>query len=109
MTMRYHWGLGVGHTYSHGRDVRSQQYAAPVSGEDPNVAQEEIPEAVHPGQLAAACSADNEPGDVSEPDDQEADKSDVEVIGAEGDSDSATDDDSEADEELLELHDMYNP
>lgn len=25
MAMRYHWGLGIGHTYSHGRDVYSQQ------------------------------------------------------------------------------------
>lgn len=25
--MRYHWGLGVGHTYSHGRDVHSQKYS----------------------------------------------------------------------------------
>lgn len=25
--MRYHWGLGIGHTYSHGQDIRSHQYS----------------------------------------------------------------------------------
>lgn len=29
--MRYHWGLGIGHTYSHDRDVRSQKYSTASS------------------------------------------------------------------------------
>lgn len=41
--MRYHWGLGIGHTYSHGRDVHSQQYSAPTSAQDPEVTQPKTP------------------------------------------------------------------
>ncbi|KJA15800.1 hypothetical protein HYPSUDRAFT_148660 [Hypholoma sublateritium FD-334 SS-4] len=118
MTMRYHWGLGVGHTYSHGRDVRSQQYSAPAEGEDPKVAkdpevsQEEASEAdQHSAQVPAASGVD-EPDDVSEPDEPQVEEPDIDRHGAVGDSDSATDDESngsEDEEELLALHDMYNP
>ncbi|KJA21682.1 hypothetical protein HYPSUDRAFT_111821, partial [Hypholoma sublateritium FD-334 SS-4] len=31
MMMRYHWGLGIGHTYSHGREVSSHQDSTPPS------------------------------------------------------------------------------
>lgn len=31
MVMRYHWGLGIGHNYSHGQDIRSQQYSDSLS------------------------------------------------------------------------------
>ena len=55
MTMRYHWGLGVGHTYSHHRDVRSQQYSSPIIAEGPEVIQGEI---LQPGHVDAVATAD---------------------------------------------------
>ncbi|KAF8956820.1 hypothetical protein BDZ97DRAFT_1763402 [Flammula alnicola] len=43
MTMRYHWGLGIGHTYSHGRDNRTQQYLEAFTVQDPEDVEAEDP------------------------------------------------------------------
>ncbi len=70
MTMRYHWGMGIGHMYSHGQVVHSQQYSAPVGEEDPDIAQEE---AVEEDRVAKAPEAAQE----EVPEDQIAQVSEV--------------------------------
>lgn len=99
--MRYHWGLGIGHTYSHGRDVRSQRYPAPTTADDLEVIQEEVPEFREeipvPGCVTTGSRVDGDPDDVSEPDNsEEIEEPNVDYDSAEGDS--ATDDDTDDDE-----------
>ncbi|KJA27429.1 hypothetical protein HYPSUDRAFT_130944 [Hypholoma sublateritium FD-334 SS-4] len=61
MAMRYHWGLGIGHTYSHKQNIPSQQYSAPLPGaEDPDAA-----EAASRG--TADPTANDEHDDISRP------------------------------------------
>lgn len=35
MTMRYHWGLAIGHTYSHSQDIHFQRYSTPTPADPP--------------------------------------------------------------------------
>lgn len=84
MAMRYHWGLGIGHTYSHGRVTRFQQYSIPLSVDEPEDVADR-PSALHD----------------SESDNQSADSDDATSA-----SDTAEGSDSD-DEAFLELHGTY--
>lgn len=55
MTMRYHWGLGIGHTYSHSRDIRSHQYSTPPPVDPPETSPDQeicSPLSVDPPQIS---------------------------------------------------------
>ncbi|KJA26291.1 hypothetical protein HYPSUDRAFT_133110, partial [Hypholoma sublateritium FD-334 SS-4] len=59
MVMRYHWGLGVGHTYSHGRDVLLQKDSTTSSTSEADGPDEE-----DPSGSSAPIQADNVSGDA---------------------------------------------
>lgn len=42
MIMRYHWGLGIGHKYSHGRDTNSQQNSTTASDDNSDQEEDEV-------------------------------------------------------------------
>lgn len=126
MVMRYHWGLGIGHTYSHIRDIPSQQYLAPLSDKNLEAA-EEIPcESGSSAPAAVDASAGNEIDDVPEPNDQDQDDQDDQdpedredqedqdldcdsgEAGCDASDDSDGDYSDRDDQELLELHETYH-
>lgn len=84
MAMRYHWGLGIGHTYSHEGASYFQQPPIPPS---PDESEDEGTEDVLSKN--------------SGPDNQEADSD-----HAESESNSSESSNSD-DEAFLELHDTY--
>jgi hypothetical protein len=114
MMMRYHWGLGVGHIYSHQRhpqDGNSTTAASPSNVRDLDL--------VGNDELDANDVMDDEeplvseePMDVDEnsaaapADDDDVEHNPDEWMGSE-DSDFAADDNRYNDEELLELDGMY--
>lgn len=59
MTMRFHWGLGIGHSYSHKRDIPSQKYSVSPTGKEPGVAEAaaEETEAVEVAKAAGVVEA----------------------------------------------------
>lgn len=92
IVMRYHWGLGIGHTYSHGKDLRSQQYLENL----PIHTLEDVPEAdvesagqnseLEKGSDVDSPMADIEPiGQNSELEGQGSDISDPVAGGPEAD------------------------
>ena len=89
--MRYHWGLGIGHVYSHGKDIQSQQDPIALPIDDAENAEDELPEPVCSGPPEQHGSGAEDPN--------------VDDFDSSG---SAQDSDGEDDEELLELHGTYN-
>lgn len=126
--MRYHWGLGIGHKYSHKRDISSQQYSISPSGKEPEVTEvagaadaagtaEDAGPADDAGpagvtgvvfQAAADPIAHNEQVDAC--DEVEPEDQDLDYEGAEADSGDDYDgrNSNRDDEEELELYDTYN-
>lgn len=130
--MRYHWGLGVGHAYSHDRDVLLQKYSTTSS-----TCEADGPEEEDTSGSSAPSQADNVSGDaggsekqnelernerlhVSEPEDEssanaravndEADASgDSSSDSESGSSDSSDDREDFNNEERLELYHTYSP
>lgn len=119
MTMRCHWGLGIGHVYSHGRDMPSQQHPSPPPIENPeDIDDGPIPPANNPEDIEDGPPLINNPEDVedgppesgrstpSEPQDSDPEDQDVDS------DDEASADTSEGfdgdDDDYLEIHDTYN-
>ncbi len=114
MAMRYHWGWGIGHTYSHGRDAGHHERSATSKLTD-GTEEEETPH--------TPTSIFHDPGCFSEKPDrfdehtQAADRentSDVDGNDAvSSDSDASSSDDGlsydghEDEEECLELYHTY--
>lgn len=95
MVMRYHWGLGVGHVYSHGRTAG--RATAPSNPHDSDAAVEDVPpnEPIVAEQLEVGSDIDDpEFGFQNHDDDMGEDPQDFE-------------DEFESDEGLIDLHDMY--
>lgn len=124
--MRYHWGLGIGHTYSHGQDIFSHQHSTPFSRsveiEDPedqiiNKSEEEL-EILQSNHRSPRATTDfnknHERNLGSEPEDKEDEEADScdDCSDLDGDSsaDTSSDVDSHSDstdEEMMELRDTY--
>lgn len=125
MAMRYHWGLGIGHVYSHGKEDHSQQ-----SSTAPSTSGNENPSDIsHTAQNADGAPGDNVKENEAEEDSEELNASEgrlevsrvgQDIIGGAGvdnteelDSDASTTDSDEGltsdeeDEETLELYDTY--
>ncbi|KJA12845.1 hypothetical protein HYPSUDRAFT_210068 [Hypholoma sublateritium FD-334 SS-4] len=87
MVMRYHWGLGIGHTYSHGVVAGFQQHPIPPSVDEPEEADDvgDGPPALHDAEL------------------NDEDEGSDDAVSA---SDTAEGHESD-DEAFLELHDTY--
>lgn len=88
--MRYHWGLGIGHVYSHGKDIRSQQVPTALPIDDAEDAPDELPEIIH----------------TTPPEQHGSDAEDPGVD--ESDSSASDEDDDENDEEFSESRSTYN-
>ena len=73
MAMRYHWGLGIGHAYSHGKEDHSQQ-----STTSPSTSGEKNPSDI-------LTSAQENPSDISTS--GEENSSDISTSGKENPSD----------------------
>lgn len=76
--MRYHWGLGVGHAYSHDRDVLSQKYSTTGPEEDPSGSSTQADDVS--GDAAGANEKQNESNErlqISEPEPEDAGDVDV--------------------------------
>ena len=99
MLMRYHWGLGIGHTYSHGRNIPSQQYKIPppeFEAEEPAV--ENLPAAITSALNEETINDEQQEHDIGNAqinDDAEFDlwdsdeEGDVELEGDDSDEDYA--------------------
>ena len=95
--MRYHWGLGIGHTYSH-------EDSENINGQYSEVDEDEVDETGGndsvPGQ--------NVPGGSGCSDDPELDDHDSDSHSStSGDADRDVAESDESDEELLELTESY--
>lgn len=135
MVMRYHWGLGIGHTYSHSRDIPSQQYPAPLFDKNLEAAEEVPCESGNSAPAAVDTSAGDENDNVPEPNDQDPEDpgdqedqedqedqdpedredqegQDLDCDSAEAGCDASDDSDGDYsdrdDRELLELHETYH-
>lgn len=114
--MRYHWGLGIGHTYSHSRNVDCQQLSADSPNEADGVEEEDHSdtptEAIDISGGAAAekpneddkCLQDSEPEDMGDADVDSAVSSDSDASTS---NDGSSYDSDEDDEERLELYHTY--
>lgn len=94
--MRYHWGLGIGHTYSRSQDLRSQQ-TPPIVYETDNA---------EDSTMSATALLDQ---GVEGGEDSELGHDGDDVDFDDGNSDFSADDyqSPEDYEECLELHDTY--
>lgn len=90
--MRYHWGLGIGHMYSHGHRISSQTYPAPDALAESADAEEDIdedPQDGHDGEAVLCAYDDDHELEDTEPEDQ-----DVDVDSTGSQAGSIADDDS---------------
>lgn len=129
--MRYHWGLGIGHTYSHGQTMPSQKYPMAEAPAEPAIEVHEDSDE-DPADSLAPCStqvfagpdgkapqvehddSDLEPEDFEPLEDEDEDV-DVDSTGSQAESADSEDSDFDArrdsdgdDEDYLELHNTYH-
>lgn len=110
MAMRYHWGLGIGHTYSHGRNVPSQQYSESSASVTPTHESEDFeasPDLSSSTQANPIIPSEDDDSDATEPPDSEAEDPGTDYNDAVYDSDAPEASDVD-DDELLEIHDTYH-
>lgn len=112
MAMRYHWGLGIGHTYSHGQSCQSQQYSAPIpeSDQEPEFPDlEEINEPnLEPEPVGLDLQLDEDAECGSAEDDSDSDSDCGSSSGSDNDSCHSESQSDSADEDMMELYDTYN-
>ncbi|KJA13341.1 hypothetical protein HYPSUDRAFT_209627 [Hypholoma sublateritium FD-334 SS-4] len=106
MTMRYHWGMGIGHIYSHGRDINSNQNLTPASDDNSDQEEDELTPAS--GHMTAITGAlhdgdQSDDSDKSESEKELEDDEDVDYDKSTTDSDEDSDGDSS-----LELYETYH-
>lgn len=127
--MRYHWGLGIGHTYSHGRDTHRDDAQEDLVAPQPLVTESADNRAESPvpptqdntildgggthGDFSNDCALPESEQDDSHCDDQDRMDSDHDVestaTGSEDGSDLSEEPNSDEDpEEYLELYDTYS-
>ncbi len=138
MAMRYHWGLGIGHKYSHDQEIYSQKYSAAPPSSDAKIV-EEVPCQANNDPPAPASDAEKDPSllssgqstevlpapslevrssilvpadSLSEKHDPELEDEDQDYESAESDHNSDSDSSSFSsdadDEETLELYETYH-
>jgi hypothetical protein len=106
MMMRYHWGLGIGHTYSHATTAGSS--AAPVSAAEP-LEDDPTPESDITNVLRDISLPQNEKNlDHDDPELGFENRQD-DWVDAEEDDEEEGSMDGTGDEELLEFSSMYGP
>lgn len=118
--MRYHWGMGIGHTYSHDQDLQSQRVSSPPANDSPaaeDTQMDEIPATpTESGHVTAVpvnvdvhetSSTESEDSENSEAHNSESEDSEDGHTGAdESEDDSESVDSSDGD---LEEYDTYHP
>ena len=115
--MRYHWGLGIGHEYSHGK-AQSQEGSSDDSDEDEGSDAEDgqsmaaviqlVPLLISVPVLQIEADSGNEEDDTAESHESELNDEYVEYDSAESDFTDGRDSDWD-DDEYLELLDTYGP
>jgi hypothetical protein len=102
MLMRYHWGLGVGHVYSHGRGAKISTPCTTTTQtfEDADSGDEAVTKPIQYDQVDGSDAEDPELGF----DDREDD-----FPEAEGDPEDEQIRDEEDEELIVAMDDMYGP
>jgi hypothetical protein len=105
MMMRYHWGLGVGHVYSHGQNAASNSSTSTTAmrtvdiGADTGSVHEGIPEWCQQGQDDGSDTENPELGFDNREDDW--------IDLREDDYEGEVDDEDEDEELMVAMDDMY--
>jgi len=114
MVMRYHWGLGIGHTYSHGIRFPSHASTIPHPSTTHGIESSDSDDHSFQDDNNGGRPDDDDMEDTNDPEDGELGMSaqdedlcfDTESeLGSEEWQDVPEEDD---DEEFLEIHDMYH-
>jgi hypothetical protein len=93
MMMRYHWGLGVGHTYAHHDTERSSVPDGHSQGREEG--KEELNTGEHP------------PGDINENEGGSSSENELEGDGSSSTSEDDNQSNAESDDGLIAFDDMY--
>lgn len=110
MVMRYHWGLGIGHTYSHDREISSKQHLKPASDDNPDPEEAELTSTLGHITAATGGAQGEDQSDDSDSSESEPEKKSEDTRDPDSDDTATGSDEGEGSDgdSSLELYETYH-